>query len=102
MPITLRKDNSGRDVTSLPIAVNKRVKAYGSDEWKEVVLYLDVSVFGKTARIASERLIVGSEVVIEGHHQNRDIVVGDKTFTTVSMIADNVHWTKATTRKEEA
>lgn len=99
MPIQLRQDSHGRDATSLPVAVNKRVRKFGTDELHDVVLFVDVSVFGKTARVAKERLTVGSEVVIEGHHQNREIIVEGKKLHTITLIADNVHWPKTPTGK---
>lgn len=95
MPLELRQDHNGRDVTSLPVAVNRRVKLYGSEEYQDSVIYFDIIVFGRTAKFACERLGMGSEVVVEGHHQNREIKVGEKTLTVISLVAHNVHWPHA-------
>lgn len=101
MPLKLHQTPEGRDTTWLPIAVNKRLR--GKDgEPQDVVLYLDITVYDKTAVIACERLGVGSEVVVEGYHVNRVIKTPEKDYTVLSMVAANVHWPKQSARREEA
>lgn len=100
MPLQLRQSAEGRDVTWLPIAVNKRLRNKDG-EVEDVVLYLDITCFDKTAKTACERLDVGCEVVVEGYHQNREIRTPEKTYTVISMVATNVHWPKQA-RKESA
>jgi len=63
LPIELQEDGKGQEFTTLPIAVNRR-KKHPDGTHEDLVTYLEVCCFGKTARIASERLSVGSEVIV--------------------------------------
>jgi len=60
----LRYTPSGKAVTTLGLAVNNR---YGKGEdQKEDVLFIDVTVWGKTAENCAEYLGKGSSVFVEG------------------------------------
>jgi len=57
--------NGGLAVTELGLAVNDRRKNQ-SGEWVEETTFVDVTLWGRTAEIASEYLSKGSPVLIEG------------------------------------
>lgn len=61
----LRYTPSGTAVTDIGLAVNdKRKNATG--EWIEETTFVDVTLWSRTAEIASEYLSKGSQVLIEG------------------------------------
>jgi len=62
--IELRRTPQGTAVTDLGLAVNDRVKR--NDEWVDEVNFFDVTLWGRTAEVASEYLAKGSSVLIEG------------------------------------
>ena len=57
--------NGGLAVTELGLAVNDRRKSQ-SGEWVDETTFVDVTLWGRTAEIASEYLSKGSSVLIEG------------------------------------
>ena len=62
--VELRRTPQGTAVTDLGLAVNERVKR--NEEWIEEVNFFDVTLWGRTAEVASEYLTKGSSVLIEG------------------------------------
>ncbi len=63
--IELKHTQSGLAVTEIGLAVNdKRKNQQG--EWVEEVTFVDVTLWGRTAEIASEYLGKGSSLLIEG------------------------------------
>jgi single-strand DNA-binding protein len=56
---------SGMAVTEIGLAVNDRRKNQ-QGEWIEETTFVDVTLWGRTAEIASEYLNKGSQVMIEG------------------------------------
>ena len=63
--IELKYLQSGTAVGNTSIAVNKKYKTQ-SGEQKEEVLFLDVTMFGKTAEIANQYLKRGAKVLLAG------------------------------------
>lgn len=63
--LELRYTPSGTAVTDLGLAVNDRRKNTAG-EWVEEVTFVDVTLWGRTAEVASEYLSKGSPVLIEG------------------------------------
>src|SRR6266436_921799 len=61
----LRYVPSGMAVTDLGLAVNDRRKG-ANGEWIEETTFVDVTLWGRTAEIASEYLGKGSPALIEG------------------------------------
>jgi single-strand DNA-binding protein len=61
----LRYTPSSMAVTDLGLAVNDRRKG-SNGEWIEEVTFVDVTLWGRTAEVASEYLKKGSNVLIEG------------------------------------
>lgn len=62
--IELRYTPSNTAVTDIGLAVNDRVKR--GNEWVEEATYVDITLWGRTAEIASQYLTKGSQVLIEG------------------------------------
>ena len=62
--IELRYTPQGTAVTDMGLAVNERVKR--NDQWTDEVNYFDVTLWGRTAEVASEYMSKGSSVLIEG------------------------------------
>ena len=60
----LRYIPSGTAVTDIGLAVNDRVKR--NDQWVEETTFVDVTLWARTAEVASEYLSKGSPVLIEG------------------------------------
>lgn len=56
---------TGTSVTDLGLAVSDRRKT-ASGEWVDEPLFVDVTLWGRTAEVASEYLTKGSPVLIEG------------------------------------
>jgi single-strand DNA-binding protein len=56
---------SGTAVTEIGLAVNNRRKNQNG-EWVDEPLFVDVTLWGRTAEVASEYLSKGSPVLIEG------------------------------------
>ena len=63
--IELKYIQSGSAVTEVGLAVNDRRKSQ-SGEWIEETTFVDVTLWGRTAEVASEYLGKGSPVLIEG------------------------------------
>lgn len=63
--LELRYTPSGMAVTDLGMAVNDKRKN-ASGEWVEETTFVDVTLWGRTAEVASEYLSKGSPVLIEG------------------------------------
>jgi single-strand DNA-binding protein len=63
--IELKYIQSGTAVTELGLAVNDRRKT-STGEWIDETTFVDVTLWGRTAEVASEYLEKGSPVLIEG------------------------------------
>lgn len=63
--IELKYLQSGTAVTDVTLAVNDRRKSQ-SGEWVEETTFVDVTLWGRTAEVASEYLSKGSPIFIEG------------------------------------
>ncbi len=61
----LRYLQSGMAVTDIGLAVNDRRKS-ANGEWIEETTFVDVTLWGRTAEVASEYLSKGSPALIEG------------------------------------
>ena len=84
----LRFISSGTAVTEIGLAVNDRKKS-SSGEWVEDTQFIDVTLWGRTAEVASEYLGKGSSLLIDGrlkldrwekdvHKHSKLRVVGEK------------------------
>ncbi len=63
--IELKYTPSGTAVTDVGLAVNDRRKSQ-TGEWIEETTFIDVTLWGRTAEVASEYLGKGSPILIEG------------------------------------
>ncbi|MEM9827683.1 MAG: single-stranded DNA-binding protein [Planctomycetota bacterium] len=64
--IELKYTPGGTAVTDAGLAVNNKRKNQDG-EWVDEVCFVDVTLWGRTAEVASEYLTKGSPVFIEGH-----------------------------------
>jgi len=62
--VELRYTPNETPVTDIGLAVNDRVKRQG--EWVDEATFVDITLWGRTAEIASQYLSKGSPVLIEG------------------------------------
>ena len=63
--VELKYLQSGTAVTEIGLAVNNRRKTQ-TGEWVDEPLFVDITLWGRTAEVASEYLSKGSSVLIEG------------------------------------
>ena len=63
--IELRYTPSGTAVTEIGLAVNDRRKTQ-TGEWVEETTFVDVTLWARTAEVASEYLSKGSPILVEG------------------------------------
>ena len=61
----LKYTPGGKAVAEVGLAINDRRKN-AQGEWSEDVTYVDVTLWGRTAEVASEHLSKGASVLIEG------------------------------------
>lgn len=62
--IELRYTPSGTAVCDVGIAINERIKR--GEEWVDEAVFVDVTLWGRTAEVANEYLRKGSPVFIDG------------------------------------
>jgi single-strand DNA-binding protein len=63
--IDLKYTGNGTAVTDMGLAVNDRRKS-ATGEWVDETTFVDVTLWGRTAEVASEYLSKGSPVLVEG------------------------------------
>lgn len=63
--IELRYTPGGTAVTDIGLAVNDRRKS-ANGEWVDETTFVDVTLWGRTAEVASEYLAKGSPILVEG------------------------------------
>ena len=86
--VELRYTPQGTAVTDIALAVNERIKK--NDQWVDEVNFFDVTLWGRTAEVASEYLSKGSNVLIEGRlRQDRWEQDGQKR-SKVKVICDKM------------
>ncbi len=64
--VELKYLQSGTAVTEIGLAINDRRKNQQTGEWVDEPVFVDVTLWGRIAEIASEYLSKGSNVLIEG------------------------------------
>jgi len=85
----LRFIPSGTAVTDLGLAVNDRRK--GNDgQWIEETTFVEVTVWGRTAEIASEYLSKGSPVLIEGRLKYDAWEKDGQKFSKLKVVCDKM------------
>jgi len=84
----MRYTPQGLPVTSFGLAVNTKYKQ--ADEWKDEVLFIDISAFGKIAENCGEYLSKGSGVLVEGRLQERKWESDGQQKSKMQVIAQTV------------
>ena len=64
--INLKYLPSGSAVADMGLATNRRWKDRQTNEDKSEVMFIDVSIFGRSAEVANQYLRKGSKVLVEG------------------------------------
>ena len=64
--VNLRYLPSGSAVADFGLATNRRWKDKQTNEDKQEVMFIDISVFGRSAGVANQYLKKGSKVLVEG------------------------------------
>jgi len=85
----LRYIPSGTAVTTLGLAVNDRYKN-SSGEWVEEVTFVDVTLWGRTAEVATEYLNKGSPVFIEGRLRLDSWEKDGQKFSKLKVVGDRM------------
>ena len=62
--VELRFIQNGKAVTDIGLAVNEKVKR--GEDWQDVTTFVEVTLWGRTAEVASEYLQKGSPAHVEG------------------------------------
>lgn len=97
----LRFTPGGAAVATFGVAVNRRWKAKGSDEWSEEVSFFNVTCWGQLAENVAESVQKGMRVMVEGRLEQRtwETESGDKR-SSIEIVADEVapslRWATAT------
>lgn len=63
--VDLRSTRNNTSVAEVGVAINERRKG-ANGEWEEATVFVDVTLWGRTAEFANEYVGKGSQVVIEG------------------------------------
>jgi len=62
----LKYTQTGMPITSMTVAVNRRIPGRDGGEARDEASFIDVKTFGKTALAAAERLKKGDKTLVEG------------------------------------
>ncbi|MBF0474015.1 MAG: single-stranded DNA-binding protein [Nitrospirae bacterium] len=84
----LRYTPQGTPVASLGLAVTSRIKQ--GEEWKDEVLFIDISVFGKIAENCGEYLSKGSGILVEGRLQENKWEADGQQKSKMRVVAQTV------------
>jgi single-strand DNA-binding protein len=86
--IELKYTATGKAVTNLRIAVNRKYKS--EDKIKEETFFTNVVVWGKTAELCDKYLKKGSGVMVTGYLRSREYEVEDRKNTITEVVADDI------------
>jgi len=87
--VELKHLPSGTAVSELGLAVNDRHKG-SNGEWVDEVCFVDITLWGRTAEIASEYLQKGSPVLIEGRLKYSAWEKEGKKFSKLRVVGDRM------------
>jgi len=62
----LRKTDAGDAVTTLRVAINEAYRPKNSDDVKKITTFVDVTLWGRRAEAATEKLRTGACILVEG------------------------------------
>jgi single-strand DNA-binding protein len=85
----LRYISSGTAVTEIGLAVNDRKKSPSGD-WVEDTQFIDVTLWGRTAEVASEYLSKGSSILIEGRLKLDRWEKDEKKFSKLRVVGEKM------------
>ena len=85
----LRYIPSGTAVTDVGLAVNDRRKT-ANGEWVEETTFVDVTLWGRTAEVASEYLTKGAPVLIEGRLKLDSWEKEGKKFSKLRVVGERM------------
>lgn len=90
--IELRYTSKGTAVTDLGVACNRRFKQ--GEEWVDEVMFVDVTLWGKTAELAGKYLRKGRGVFIEGRLQKDTWVdqQSGKKRSSLKVVGENIQF----------
>ncbi len=91
--IELKHTPSGTAVTDISLALNDRRKQ--GEEWVDVVSFIDVTLFGRTAEVAGTYLQKGSEVIVSGRLKQETWEKDGQKRSKVKVICDKLIMTGA-------
>jgi single-strand DNA-binding protein len=94
--IELRYTPGGTAVADIAIAVNERRKS-ASGEWVEEVNYIDITMWGRTAEVASEYLGKGSPILVEGRLKQERWESEGKKRSKLKVVCDRMQMLSGTT-----
>ena len=87
--IELKYIQNGTAVTELGLAVNDRRKS-STGEWIDETTFVDVTLWGRTAEVASEYLSKGSPVLIEGRLKLHQWETDGQKKSKLRVVADKM------------
>ncbi len=86
----LRYTAQGTPVANLRLAVNSSVKS--GDEYKDEVLFINVTVWGKQGESCSQYLGKGRQILVEGRLQERSWEQDGQKRSKMEIVANNVRF----------
>jgi single-strand DNA-binding protein len=87
--IELRYTPSNTAVTDISVAINEKRKG-ANGEWIEEVTFVDVTLWGRTAEVASQYLGKGSPILIEGRLKQDTWEKDGKKHSRLKVIGENM------------
>ena len=91
--VELRYSSSGMAIAKFGLATNRSYKDTTTGELKQEVMFIDITVFGRSAEIANQYLKKGRRVLIEGRLVfDQWIDSGGQKRSKHSIVADKVQF----------
>jgi len=94
--VELKYLQSGMAVTEIGLAVNERRKTQ-TGEWVDEPVFVDITMWGRTAEVASEYLSKGASVLIEGRLKLDTWEKDGKKNSRLKVVADRMQMLGART-----
>ncbi len=94
----LRYTAQGTPVCNLRLAVNEKVKS--GDEWKDEVLFIGVTVWGKQGEACAQYLDKGKQVLVEGRLKENSWETDGQKRTKMEIVANQVKFLDGKPKEE--
>jgi single-strand DNA-binding protein len=88
----LRYTPSGMAVCKLGLATSRRFRGRNSDEWREEVCFVDITVWDKSGENCSQYLAKGSPVLVEGRLNFRTWESEGQKRSKLDVVAERVQF----------